>query len=75
MPVVTRLQRAFTGQGSDQPVIARTIRVHDVIDLDTITFHPELMIRWDDEADDGNRTSCARPGRIATRPALRSTQR
>lgn len=75
MPVVTRLQRAFTGQGSDQPVVAQSTRTIDVIDLDSITFHPELMICWDDEADYGNRTSCARPGRIGARPALRSTQR
>jgi hypothetical protein len=75
MPVVTRLQRAFAGQGSDQPVVAQFTGSHDFIDFDNITFHPELMIRWDDEADDGDRTSCARPGRIGTRPAPRSATR
>jgi hypothetical protein len=75
MPVVTRLQRAFTGQGSDQPLVAHSARSHDVIDLDNITFHPELQVRWDDEADYGDSTGCARPGRIGTRPALRSATR
>jgi len=71
MPVVTRLQRAFTGQGSDQPTVAAL----DAIDCDNITFHPELLVQWDNEADYGARKACARPGRIATRPARRSATR
>jgi hypothetical protein len=75
MTVVTRIQRAFTGQGSDQLIVAQFAGAHDVIDVDTITFHPELQIRWDDEADHVDRTLCVRPGRIGTRPAPRSATR
>ena len=75
MPVVTRLQRAFTGQGSDQPVVAHSTRANDVLDLDNITFRPELLTRWDNEAHYVDRTACARSGRIATRRALRSATR
>lgn len=71
MPVVTRLQRALTGQGFDKTTVA----AHDTIDLDNITFHPELLVQWDNEADYGAHTACARPGRIATRPAQRSATR
>jgi hypothetical protein len=75
MTVVTRIQRAFAGQVSDQPVVARSAGATDYFDGDNVTFHPELLIRWDDEADDADRDSCARPGRIGARPALSSATR
>lgn len=75
MTVVTRIQRAFAGQGSDQPVAARSAGATDYFDADNITFHPELLIQWDDEADYVDHDSCARPGRIGARPASRSATR
>jgi len=75
MTVVTRIQRAFTGQASEHPVAARPASATDYFDADNITFHPELLTQWDDEADYVDRDSCVRPGRIGARPALRSANR
>ena len=35
-----------------------------------IDFHPELIMRWDDEADDARTDACTRRS-IAPRPAVR----
>ena len=71
MAMVTRLQRAFTGQSAALTSAPRPASTNDAFDVVGITFHPELQVRWDDESAYGNDTSCARPGRIAMRPAHR----
>jgi hypothetical protein len=72
--VVMRIQRALSGNSPDT-VEAAFAALDTAIDVDTITFHPELMVRWDDESAHDSQAACDRAGRMATRPALRSARR
>ena len=48
---------------------SRSTARHDDV-TGPIAFHPELIVRWDDEADYARSTACTRRS-IAHRPAVR----